>query len=163
MRNFNEGDIVVKFKPEYYGNFFHYEQFCQVAVVTNANDEFFNTNGLPFTSLGNSTNYTDAWQNTGYLVHNISGVKEKWYNWSTDPETINTIISKAKEDYLLEVKKNNDIEIAELRMELEKIEKKIERLTTLEVTPFGFGETNVKKHILEVEKTIDKKIKNAKN
>lgn len=162
MRNFNEGDIVVKFKPDYYGNPFHYEQFCQVAVVSDANDEYFSTNGRPVTSLENGTNYTDALQESGYLVHNVSGIKEKWYNWTTESTTIKTIISDAQREYLDEIRKKNDDEISKLRNEITNIEKKIQRLDNMEVTPFGFGELNINDQISKVEKSIENKIKNVK-
>ena len=163
MRNFDKGNIVVRFKPDYFDNPFHYEQFLQVSVVSDANDSVFSTNGRPVSSLDNGTNYTDAYQNDGTLVHHIVGSTEKWYNWETEQDTINNIIAKAKEDYLKNIRIKNDEKINELNKQIKDIEKEIKRLDNMEITPFGFGELDVPAHIEKVEKAIARKIKNAKN
>ena len=128
-RRFNIGDRVIKFKPSLYSNLFHKDKYVDYGIVTDANDERFTTNGK-LTSFDNGTNYSECYQ-TGKLVYGYNDNETFWFNLETEMELIENYHKKMQEQFLAEVKSNNDEEIKRLQKQIECLQRSIEKLNSM--------------------------------
>ena len=157
-RRFNVGDRVVRFNPSCYNNLFHMEKYMDYAQVTDANDERFTTSGK-LTNFDNGTNYNECFQSSGKLVHGYYTDQTFWFNLDTEQELIDEFHKKTEEQFLLEVKKTNDEEIARIEAQIKSLEKAKARLQSMEDAYFGYTTIKTFEHIGDMNNIYEKKLK----
>ena len=157
LRRFNIGDRVVRFNPSCYNNLFHMEKYVDYAQVTDANDDRFTTNGK-LTSIDNGTNYNECFQSSGKLVYGYYTDKTFWFNLDTEKELINEFHKKTEEQFLLEVKKTNDEEIARIEAQIKSLEKAKARLQDMTDAYMGYTTIKTFEHIGDMNNILQKKI-----
>lgn len=155
-RKFNIGDRVIKFKPSLYSNLFHKDKYVNYAIVTDADDERFTTNGK-LSNFDNGTNYSECYQ-TGKLVYGYNDDETFWFNLETEMELIENYHKNMQEQFLAEVKSNNDEEIKRLQKQIECLQRSIERLESMEDAHLGYTTINPYQHISEMDSILTKKI-----
>ena len=155
-RRFNIGDRVVKFKPSLYSNLFHKDKYVDYGIVTDADDERFTTNGK-LSNFDNGTNYSECYQ-TGKLVYGYNDNETFWFNLETEMELIENYHKNMQEQFLAEVKSNNDEEIKRLQKQIECLQRSIERLESMEDAHLGYTTINPYQHISEMDGILTKKI-----
>ena len=155
-RKFNIGDRVIKFKPSLYSNLFHKDKYVDYGIVTDADDERFTTNGK-LSNFDNGTNYSECYQ-TGKLVYGYNDNETFWFNMETEMELIENYHKKMQEQFLAEVKSNNDEEIKKLKKQIECLQRSIERLESMEDAYLGYTTINPYQHISEMDSILSKKI-----
>lgn len=155
-RRFNIGDRVIKFKPSLYGNLFHKDKYVDYGIVTDADDKRFTTNGK-LSSFDNGTNYTECYQ-TGKLVYGYNDNETFWFNLETEMELIENYHKNMQEQFLAEVKSNNDEEIKRLQKQIECLQRSIERLETMKDAHLGYTTIDPYQHISEMDSILTKKI-----
>lgn len=137
-RRFNIGDRVVRFNPSLYGNLFHKEKYVEYGVVTDANDDRFTTKGK-LTNFDNGTNYNECFQSSGKLVYGYYREDTTfWFNMDTEMELIENFHKKTEEQFLNEVRTNNNDEIERMKQRIKSLEKQIERLESMEDAFMGY-------------------------
>ena len=156
-RRFNIGDRVIKFKPSLYSNLFHKDKYVDYGIVTDANDERFTTNGK-LTSFDNGTNYNECYQSSGKLVYGYDEYESFWFNLETEMELIENYHKNMQEQFLAEVKSNNDEEIKRLQKQIECLQRSIARLESMEDAHLGYTTINPYQHISEMDSILTKKI-----
>lgn len=158
-RRFNIGDRVVRFNPSLYGNLFHKEKYVEYGVVTDANDDRFTTKGK-LTNFDNGTNYNECYQSSGKLVYGYTEDKNKtfWFNMDTEMELIENFHKKTEEQFLNEVRTNNNDEIEKMKMRIKSLEKQIERLESMEDAYMGYTTIKTFEHIGEMENIFQNKL-----
>lgn len=155
-RRFNIGDRVIKFKPSLYSNMFHKDKYVDYGIVTDADDERFTTNGK-LSNFDNGTNYSECYQ-TGKLVYGYNDNETFWFNMETEMELIENYHKNMQEQFLAQVKSNNDEEIKRLQKQIECLQRSIERLETMEDAHLGYTTINPYQHISEMDSILTKKI-----
>ncbi len=155
-RKFNIGDRVIKFKPSLYSNMFHKDKYVDYGIVTDADDERFTTNGK-LSNFDNGTNYSECYQ-TGKLVYGYNDNETFWFNMETEMELIENYHKNMREQFLAQVKSNNDEEIKRLQKQIECLQRSIERLETMEDAHLGYTTINPYQHISEMDNILTKKI-----
>lgn len=155
-RKFNIGDRVIKFKPSLYSNLFHKDKYVNYAIVTDADDERFTTNGK-LSNFDNGTNYSECYQ-TGKLVYGYNDDETFWFNMETEMELIENYHKNMQEQFLAQVKSNNDEEIKRLQKQIECLQRSIERLETMKDAHLGYTTINPYQHISEMDSILTKKI-----
>lgn len=155
-RKFNIGDRVIKFKPSLYSNLFHKDKYVNYAIVTDADDERFTTNGK-LSNFDNGTNYSECYQ-TGKLVYGYNDDETFWFNMETEMELIENYHKNMQEQFLAQVKSNNDEEIKRLQKQIECLQRSIERLETMKDAHLGYTTINPYQHISEMDSILSKKI-----
>ena len=155
-RRFNIGDRVIKFKPSLYNNLFHKDKYVDYGIVTDADDKRFTTNGK-LSSFDNGTNYTECYQ-TGKLVYGYNNNETFWFNMETEMELIENYHKNMQEQFLAEVKSNNDEEIKRLQKQIECLQRSIERLETMKDAHLGYTTIDPYQHISEMDSILTKKI-----
>lgn len=155
-RRFNIGDRVIKFKPSLYSNLFHKDKYVDYGIVTDADDERFTTNGK-LSNFDNGTNYSECYQ-TGKLVYGYNDNETFWFNLETEMELIENYHKNMQEQFLAEVKSNNDEEIKRLQKQIECLQRSIERLESMEDAHLGYTTINPYQHISEMDGILTKKI-----
>ena len=155
-RRFNIGDRVIKFKPSLYSNLFHKDKYVDYGIVTDADDKRFTTNGK-LSSFDNGTNYSECYQ-TGKLVYGYNDTETFWFNMETEMELIENYHKNMQEQFLAEVKSNNDEEIKRLQKQIECLQRSIERLKSMEDAYLGYTTINPYQHISEMDSILSKKI-----
>lgn len=155
-RRFNIGDRVIKFKPSLYSNLFHKDKYVNYGIVTDADDERFTTNGK-LSNFDNGTNYSECYQ-TGKLVYGYNDDETFWFNLETEMELIENYHKNMQEQFLAEVKSNNDEEIKRLQKQIECLQRSIERLESMEDAHLGYTTINPYQHISEMDSVLTKKI-----
>lgn len=155
-RRFNIGDRVIKFKPSLYSNLFHKDKYVDYGIVTDADDKRFTTNGK-LTSFDNGTNYTECYQ-TGKLVYGYNDNETFWFNLETEMELIENYHKNMQEQFLAEVKSNNDEEIKRLQKQIECLQRSIERLESMKDAYLGYTTIDPYQHISEMDSILTKKI-----
>lgn len=155
-RRFNIGDRVIKFKPSLYSNLFHKDKYVDYGIVTDADDRRFTTNGK-LSSFDNGTNYSECYQ-TGKLVYGYNDNETFWFNMETEMELIENYHKNMQEQFLAEVKSNNDEEIKRLQKQIECLQRSIERLHSMEDAHLGYTTINPYQHISEMDSILTKKI-----
>jgi hypothetical protein len=155
-RRFNIGDRVIKFKPSLYSNLFHKDKYVNYGIVTDADDERFTTNGK-LSNFDNGTNYSECYQ-TGKLVYGYNDDETFWFNLETEMELIENYHKNMREQFLAEVKSNNDEEIKILQKQIECLQRSIERLESMEDAHLGYTTINPYQHISEMDSILTKKI-----
>ena len=155
-RKFNIGDRVIKFKPSLYSNLFHKDKYVDYGIVTDADDERFTTNGK-LSNFDNGTNYSECYQ-TGKLVYGYNDNETFWFNMETEMELIENYHKKMQEQFLAEVKSNNDEEIKRLQKQIECLQRSIKRLESMEDAHLGYTTINPYQHISEMDSILSKKI-----
>lgn len=155
-RKFNIGDRVIKFKPSLYSNLFHKDKYVDYAIVTDADDERFTTNGK-LSNFDNGTNYSECYQ-TGKLVYGYNDNETFWFNMETEMELIENFHKNMQEQFLAQVKSNNDDEIKRLQKQIECLQRSIERLDSMEDAHLGYTTINPYQHISEMDSILSKKI-----
>ena len=155
-RKFNIGDRVIKFKPSLYSNLFHKDKYVDYAIVTDADDERFTTNGK-LSNFDNGTNYSECYQ-TGKLVYGYNDDKTFWFNLDTEMELIENYHKSIQEKFFAEVKSNNDEEIKRLQKQIECLQRSIARLESMEDAHLGYTTINPYQHISEMDSILTKKI-----
>ena len=155
-RRFNIGDRVIKFKPSLYSNMFHKDKYVDYGIVTDADDKRFTTNGK-LSSFDNGTNYTECYQ-TGKLVYGYNDNETFWFNLETEMELIENYHKNMQEQFLAEVKSNNDEEIKRLQKQIECLQRSIERLETMKDAHLGYTTIDPYQHISEMDNILTKKI-----
>ena len=156
-RRFNVGDRVVRFNPSYYNNLFHMDKYMDYARVTDADDNKFTTSGK-LTSFDNGTNYNECFQSSGKLVHGYYTDQTFWFNLDTEKELIDEFHKKTEEQFLLEVKKRNDEEIARIENQIKSLEKAKARLQSMEDAYLGYTTINTFQHIGDMDNIFQQKI-----
>lgn len=156
-RRFNIGDRVVRFNPHLYGNLFHMEKYMDYAQVTDANDDRFTTSGK-LTNFDNGTNYNECFQSSGKLVYGYMGDSTFWFNLDTEQELIDEFHKKTEEQFLLEVKKTNDEEIARIEAQIKSLEKAKARLQDMTDAYMGYTTIKTFEHIGNMNNIYEKKI-----
>ena len=156
-RRFNVGDRVVRFNPSCYNNLFHMEKYMDYAQVTDANDDRFTTSGK-LTSFDNGTNYNECFQSSGKFVYGYTDDKTFWFNLDTEQELIEDFHKKIEEQFLLEVKKTNDEEIARIESQIKSLEKAKARLQSMEDAYFGYTTVKTFQHIGDMNNIYEKKL-----
>ena len=155
-RKFNIGDRVIKFKPSLYSNLFHKDKYVDYGIVTDADDERFTTNGK-LSNFDNGTNYSECYQ-TGKLVYGYNDNETFWFNMETEMELIENYHKKMQEQFLAEVKSNNDEEIKRLQKQIECLQRSIKRLESMEDAHLGYTTINPYQHSSEMDSILSKKI-----
>lgn len=155
-RKFNIGDRVIKFKPSLYSNLFHKDKYVDYGIVTDADDERFTTNGK-LSNFDNGTNYSECYQ-TGKLVYGYNDNETFWFNLETEMELIENYHKNMQEQFLAQVKSNNDEEIERLQKQIECLQRSIERLESMEDAHLGYTTINPYQHISEMDSILTKKI-----
>ena len=155
-RRFNIGDRVIKFKPSLYSNMFHKDKYVNYGIVTDADDERFTTNGK-LSNFDNGTNYSECYQ-TGKLVYGYNDDETFWFNLETEMELIENFHKNMQEQFLAQVKSNNDEEIERLQKQIECLQRSIERLESMEDAHLGYTTINPYQHISEMDSILTKKI-----
>ena len=155
-RRFNIGDRVIKFKPSLYSNLFHKDKYVNYGIVTDADDERFTTNGK-LSNFDNGTNYSECYQ-SGKLVYGYNDNETFWFNLETEMELIENYHKNMQEQFLAEVKSNNDEEIKRLQKQIECLQRSIERLESMEDAHLGYTTINPYQHISEMDSILSKKI-----
>ena len=155
-RRFNIGDRVIKFKPSLYSNLFHKDKYVNYGIVTDADDERFTTNGK-LSNFDNGTNYSECYQ-TGKLVYGYNDDETFWFNLETEMELIENYHKNMREQFLAEVKSNNDEEIKRLQKQIECLQRSIARLESMEDAHLGYATINPYQHISEMDSILTKKI-----
>ena len=155
-RKFNIGDRVIKFKPSLYSNLFHKDKYVNYGIVTDADDERFTTNGK-LSNFDNGTNYSECYQ-TGKLVYGYNDDETFWFNMETEMELIENYHKNMQEQFLAQVKSNNDEEIKRLQKQIECLQRSIERLETMKDAHLGYTTINPYQHISEMDSILSKKI-----
>ena len=155
-RKFNIGDRVIKFKPSLYSNLFHKDKYVDYGIVTDADDERFTTNGK-LSNFDNGTNYSECYQ-TGKLVYGYNDNETFWFNMETEMELIENYHKNMQEQFLAEVKSNNDEEIKKLKKQIECLQRSIERLESMKDAYLGYATINPHQHIYEMDNLLTKKI-----
>lgn len=156
-RRFNIGDRVIRFNPSLYSNLFHKEKYVDYGIVTDANDERFTTSDK-LTSFDNGTNYNECYQSSGKLVYCHPSDMTFWYNLETEMELIENYHKNMQEQFLAEVKSNNDEEIKRLQKQIECLQRSIEKLNSMEDAYLGYTTINPYQHISEMDSILIKKI-----
>lgn len=156
-RRFNIGDRVVRFYPSCYDNLFHMDKYMDYAQVTDANDERFTTSGK-LTNFDNGTNYNECFQSSGKLVYGYIGDKTPWYNMDTEMELIEDFHKKTKEQFLNEVRANNNEEIERMKQRIKSLEKQIERLESMEDAYMGYTTIKTFEHIGDMDNIFRNKL-----
>ena len=160
-RKFNIGDRVIKFKPSLYSNLFHKDKYVDYGIVTDADDKRFTTNGK-LTSFDNGTNYSECYQ-TGKLVYGYNDNETFWFNLETEMELIENYHKNMQEQFLAEVKSNNDEEIKRLQKQIECLQRSIERLESMKDAYLGYTTIDPYQHISEMDSILTKKINLCNN
>lgn len=155
-RRFNIGDRVIKFKPSLYSNLFHKDKYVNYGIVTDADDERFTTNGK-LSNFDNGTNYSECYQ-SGKLVYGYNDDETFWFNLETEMELIENYHKNMQEQFLAEVKSNNDEEIKRLQKQIECLQRSIARLESMEDAHLGYTTINPYQHISEMDSILTKKI-----
>lgn len=155
-RRFNIGDRVIKFKPSLYSNLFHKDKYVNYGIVTDADDERFTTNGK-LSNFDNGTNYSECYQ-SGKLVYGYNDDETFWFNLETEMELIENYHKNMREQFLAQVKSNNDEEIKRLQKQIECLQRSIERLEYMEDAYLGYTTINPYQHISEMDSILTKKI-----
>ena len=155
-RKFNIGDRVIKFKPSLYSNLFHKDKYVDYGIVTDADDERFTTNGK-LSNFDNGTNYSECYQ-TGKLVYGYNDDETFWFNMETEMELIENYHKNMREQFLTQVKSNNDEEIKRLQKQIECLQRSIKRLESMEDAHLGYTTINPYQHISEMDSILSKKI-----
>ena len=155
-RRFNIGDRVIKFKPSLYSNLFHKDKYVNYGIVTDADDERFTTNGK-LSNFDNGTNYSECYQ-TGKLVYGYNDDETFWFNLETEMELIENYHKNMREQFLAQVKSNNDEEIKRLQKQIECLQRSIARLESMEDAHLGYTTINPYQHISEMDSILSKKI-----
>ena len=155
-RRFNIGDRVIKFKPSLYSNLFHKDKYVSYGIVTDADDERFTTNGK-LSNFDNGTNYSECYQ-SGKLVYGYNDDETFWFNLETEMEPIENYHKNMREQFLAEVKSNNDEEIKRLQKQIECLQRSIARLESMEDAHLGYTTINPYQHISEMDSILTKKI-----
>lgn len=155
-RRFNIGDRVIKFKPSLYSNLFHKDKYVNYGIVTDADDERFTTNGK-LSNFDNGTNYSECYQ-SGKLVYGYNDDETFWFNLETEMELIENYHKNMQEQFLAQVKSNNDEEIKRLQKQIECLQRSIERLESMEDAHLGYTTINPYQHISEMDSILTKKI-----
>ena len=155
-RKFNIGDRVIKFKPSLYSNLFHKDKYVSYGIVTDADDERFTTNGK-LSNFDNGTNYSECYQ-TGKLVYGYNDDETFWFNLETEMELIENYHKNMQEQFLAQVKSNNDEEIKRLQKQIECLQRSIARLESMEDAHLGYTTINPYQHISEMDSILSKKI-----
>ena len=155
-RKFNIGDRVIKFKPSLYSNLFHKDKYVNYGIVTDADDERFTTNG-ELSNFDNGTNYSECYQ-TGKLVYGYNDDETFWFNMETEMELIENYHKNMREQFLAQIKSNNDEEIKRLQKQIECLQSSIERLESMEDAYLGYTTINPYQHISEMDNILTKKI-----
>ena len=157
-RRFNIGDRVIKFKPSLYSNLFHKDKYVNYGIVTDADDERFTTNGK-LSNFDNGTNYSECYQSSGKLVYGYDEYESSfWFNLETEMELIENYHKNMQEQFLAQVKSNNDEEIKRLQKQIECLQRSIARLESMEDAHLGYTTINPYQHISEMDSILSKKI-----
>lgn len=156
-RRFNVGDRVVRFNPHLYNNLFHKDKYVDYGVVTEANDERFTTSGK-LTNFDNGTNYNECYQSSGKLVYGYTDDKTFWFNMDTEMELIENFHKKTEEQFLNEVRTNNNEEIERMKLKIKSLEKQIERLESMEDAYMGYTTIKTFQHLGEMENIFQNKL-----
>ena len=156
-RRFNIGDRVVRFNPSLYSNLFHKDKYVDYGVVTDANDDRFTTSGK-LTSFDNGTNYNECYQSSGKLVYGYTNDVTFWYNMDTEMNLIEDFHKKMKKQFLDEVRFKNDDEIARIENQILILQRKKERLQSMEDAYMGYTTINTFKHIGEMDNILRQKL-----
>ena len=156
IRRFNIGDRVIKFKPSLYSNLFHKDKYVNYGIVTDADDERFTTNGK-LSNFDNGTNYSECYQ-SGKLVYGYNDDETFWFNLETEMELIENYHKSMQEQFLAQVKSNNDDEIKRLQKQIECLQRSIARLESMEDAHLGYTTINPYQHISEMDSILTKKI-----
>ena len=133
------------------------EKYMDYAQVTDANDDRFTTSGK-LTSFDNGTNYNECFQSSGKLVHGYYTDQTFWFNLDTEKELIDEFHKKTEEQFLLEVKKTNDEEIARIEAQIKSLEKAKARLQSMEDAYFGYTTIKTYQHIGDMNNILKTKI-----
>lgn len=160
-RRFNIGDRVIRFNPSLYSNLFHKEKYVDYGIVTDADDKRFTTNGK-LTNFDNGTNYNECYQ-TGKLVYGYNDNETFWFNMETEMELIENYHKNMQEQFLAEVKSNNDEEIKRLQKQIECLQRSIERLESMKDAHLGYTTIDPYQHISEMDSILTKKINLCNN
>ena len=155
-RKFNIGDRVIKFKPSLYSNLFHKDKYVDYAIVTDADDERFTTNGK-LSNFDNGTNYSECYQ-TGKLVYGYNDNETFWFNMETEMELIENFHKSMEEQFFAQVKSNNDDEINRLQKQIECLQRSIERLKSMKDAYLGYATIDPYQHISDMDYILSKKI-----
>lgn len=115
-RRFNIGDKVIKFKPSYYMNTFHKNHYVEYGIVTDADDDRFTTQGK-LSSFDSGRNYHECFQ-TGKLVYGYNEDETFWFNMTTEMDLIEDYHKKVQEQFLMDIKTNNESEIAKIESQI---------------------------------------------
>lgn len=153
-RRFNIGDRVVRFNPHLFSNIFHKEKYVDYGIVTDANDDKFTTTG----NFDNGRNYNECYQSSGKLVYGYTNDKTFWFNIETEMELIENFHKKTEEQFLNEVRTNNNNEIERLKLQIKSLEKQIERLQSMEDTYLGYTTIKTYEHIGDMNNIYQKKL-----
>lgn len=152
-RRFNIGDRVVRFNPNLFGSLFHKEKYIDYGVVTDANDDRFTTTG----KLTNR-NYNECYQSSGKLVYGYIEDYTFWFNMDTEMELIENFHKKTEEQFLNEVKTNNNDEIEKLKLKIKSLENQIERLQTMEDAHMGYTTIKTFQYLEDMENIFQNKL-----
>lgn len=156
-RRFNIGDRVVRFNPNLYANQFHKDKYVDYGVVTDANDDRFTTTGK-LTNFDNGRNYNECYQSSGKLVYGYTEDKTFWFNMDTEMEQIENFHKKTEEQFLNEVRENNNEEIDRMKMRIKSLEKQIERLESMEDAYMGYTTIKTFQYLGEMEYIFKNKL-----
>ena len=156
-RRFNIGDRVVRFYPSLYSNIFHKDKYVDYGVVTDADDDRFTTNGK-LTNFDNGTNYNECYQSSGKLVYGYTNDKTFWYNMDTEMELIENFHKKTEEQFLNEVRTNNNDEIERMKLKIKSLEKEIEKLQSMEDAYMGYTTIKTFQHLADMETIFRNKL-----
>lgn len=156
-RRFNVGDRVIRFNPNLYGNLFHKDKYVDYGVVTDANDDRFTTSGK-LTNFDNGTNYNECFQSSGKLVYGYTNGVTFWYNMDTEMNLIEDFHKKMEKQFLDEVRIKNDDEIARIENQILILQRKKERLQSMEEAYMGYTTINTFKHIGEMDNILRQKL-----
>lgn len=155
-RRFNIGDRVIRFNPSLYSNLFHKDKYVDYGIVTDANDERFTTDGN--LSTFTHTNSNECYQSSGKLVYGQPSYQTFWFNLDTEMELIENYHKNIQDQFLAEVKSNNDEEIGRLQKQIECLQRSIERLESMKDAYLGYATINPYQHISEMDSILTKKI-----
>ena len=133
------------------------EKYMDYAQVTDANDDRFTTSGK-LTSIDNGTNYNECFQSSGKLVYGYYTDNTFWFNLDTEKELIDEFHKKTEEQFLLEVKKTNDEEIARIENQIKSLEKAKARLQDMTDAYMGYTTIKTFEHIGDMNNILQKKI-----
>ena len=81
----------------------------------------------------------------------------------TEMELIENYHKNMQEQFLAEVKSNNDEEIKRLQKQIECLQRSIERLKSMEDAYLGYTTINPYQHISEMDSILTKKINQCNN